>query len=255
MNSKFPPHFCAIFLFLLSSCNVYKQDIMFRLEEGASAIQKSVDMAERNYVIQEDDLLTIDVFTNDGERIIDPDFELMQGVPLNNQNFLEFNYLVQIDGQTKFPMVGKVDLKGMTIDEAETVLEELYNHYYKDVFVKMAFENKRVVVLGAPGGQVIPLANQNMTLVEILALSGGVEFGAKVHNVRIIRGPLANPTVFEIDLNTVEGMKQSVVPVEPGDIIYVEPWRRPFFEVLRDFTPIFQATTSVIALAVLIRTL
>ncbi|MDW3194137.1 MAG: polysaccharide biosynthesis/export family protein [Cytophagales bacterium] len=228
---------------------------MFRLDEGASALQKSVDMAERNYVIQEDDLLTIDVFTNDGERIIDPDFELMRDVPLNNQNLLTFNYLVQIDGQTKLPMIGKVDLKGMTIDEAETKLEELYNHFYKDVFVKLAFENKRVIVLGAPGGQVIPLVNQNMTLVEILALSGGVEFGAKVHNVRIVRGPLSSPTVFEIDLNTVDGMRQSVIPIEPGDIIYVEPWRRPFFEVLRDLSPVFQASTSVVALVVLIRTL
>ena len=228
---------------------------MFRLEEGASTLQKSVEIAERNYVIQEDDLLTIDVFTNDGERIVDPDFELQQGIGINAQNFIQFNYLVQIDGQTKFPMIGKVVLEGMTIDEAETLLEERYNQFYKDVFVKLAFSNKRVVVLGAPGGQVIPLVNQNITLVEVLALSGGVEFGSKVHNVRIIRGPLSNPDVFEIDLNTVEGMKKSIVPIEPGDIIYVEPWRRPFFEALRDFTPVFQASTSIIALVVLISTL
>lgn len=255
MNCKIPPYFCFIFLLFLSSCNVYKQDIMFRLDEGASALQKSVEMAERNYVIQVDDLLTIDVFTNDGERIVDPDFELQQGAGMNAQNMVQFNYLVQVDGQTKLPMVGKVDLEGMTIDEAETVLEKLYTEFYKDVFVKLAFDNKRVIVLGSAGGQVIPLTNQNMTLVEVLALSGGVEFGAKVHNIRVIRGHLSNPTVFEIDLNTVEGMKGSIVPIEPGDIIYVEPWRRPFFEVLRDFNPVFQATTSVIALVVLIRTL
>lgn len=255
MNSKIPPHSFLILFLFLSSCNIYKQDIMFRLEEGASALQNSVDMAERNYVIQIDDLLTVDVFTNDGERIIDPDFELQQGIGLNNQSFLNFNYLVQIDGEVKLPLIGKINLEGLTIDIAEKVLEERYNEFYKDVFVKLSFGNKRVVMLGATGGQVIPLINQNMTLIEVLALSGGVDFGAKAHNIRVIRGPLSNPTVFEINLNTVEGMKQSIVPIEPGDIIYVEPWRRPFFEALRDITPVLTATTSIIAFVVLINNL
>ena len=209
-------------------------------------------MAERNYVIQVDDLLSLDVFTNDGERIIDPDFELQQVAGINNQNAIEFNYLVQIDGQADLPMIGKVKLEGLTIDRAETILEGLYNEFYKDVFVRLAFTNKRVILLGATGGQVIPLVNQNMTLVEVLALSGGLEFGAKSHNIRVIRGPLSNPTVFEVNLNTVEGMKQSVIAIEPGDIIYVEPWRRPFFEVLRDISPVLSATTSIIAFVVLI---
>lgn len=255
MNSKIPPHsFLVLFLFL-SSCNIYKQDIMFRLEEGASALQKSVETAERNYVIQINDLITVDVFTNDGERIVDPDFELQQGIGINNQNTTQFNYLVQIDGRADLPMVGKINLEGLTIDEGETVLEELYNEFYKDVFVKLAFSNKRVVLLGAAGGQVIPLINQNMTLLEVLALSGGIDFGAKAHNIRVIRGPLSNPTVFEINLNTVQGMQQSIVPMEPGDIIYVEPWRRPFFEALRDISPVLSATTSIIAFVVLINNL
>lgn len=253
MNSKIFPHSFLIFILFLSSCNLYKQDIMFRLDEEASALQQSVEMAERNYVIQIDDLLSIEVFTNDGERLIDPDFELQQNIiPNNNQNFLNFNYLVQINGQTKFPMVGKVDLEGLTIDEAETILEERYNEFYKDVFVKLSFDNKRAIILGATGGQVIPLINQNMTLVEVLALAGGVEFGARAHNIRIIRGPLSNPAVFEVNLNTVEGMRQSIIPIEPGDIIYVEPWRRPFFEAMRDITPVLSATTSLIAFVLLI---
>lgn len=255
MNSKIPPNSFFFLLLFLSSCNIYKQDIMFRLDEGASSLQKSVEMAERNYVIQSDDLITVDVFTNDGERIIDPDFALQQGIGLNNQNFINFKYLVQIDGTADLPMIGKINLEGMTIDEAETALEGLYNKFYKDVFVKLAFNNKRVVMLGTAGGQVIPLDNQNMTLVEVLALSGGLEFGAKSQNIRIIRGPLSNPTVFEVNLNTVEGMKTSIIPVEPGDIIYVEPWRRPFFEALRDITPVLSATTSIIAFVVLVNNL
>ena len=228
---------------------------MFGLEEGAGALQQSVTSAERNYIIQVDDLLSVNLFTNDGERIIDPEFELQQGGGAGQQTRLNFNYLVQTDGAVKLPLLGKINLMGLTIDEGEKKLEVLYNVFYKDAFVKLAFENKRVILIGASGGQIIPLTNQNMSLVEVLALSGGVDFGAKAHNIRILRGPLSNPVVFEVNLNTVAGMRQSIVPIEPGDIIYVEPWRRPFFEALRDITPVLSATTSIIAFVLLINNL
>lgn len=259
MNSSVRSYF-SFFLVLImaSSCNVYKQDIMFRTGKEAGALQQSVDFAERNYVIQVDDLLTIDVFTNDGERIIDPDFELQQNIGVV-QNQRQFNYLVQIDGEIKLPLIGKVHLEGLTIDEAEKKLERLFNNFYKDSFVKLSFQNKRVIVLGALGGQLIPLTNQNTSLVEVIAIAGGITFGAKSHNIRLIRGPLSDPQVFKVNLNSIDGMKQSIIPVEPGDIIYVEPWRRPFFEALRDAAPVLSATTAVtsgvVAIILLIRSL
>ena len=261
MNRSIPPPiFYVLSLFLVTSCKVYKQDIMFQAEEDALSIQQSVNFAERNYLIQVDDLLRIDVFTNDGERIIDPNFELQQNIPQQIQNQRRFNYLVQIDGEIKLPMIGKIPIAGLTIDEAEKKLERLFDKFYKNSFVKLAFENKRVVVLGGVnGGQLIPLTNQNMTLVEVIALAGGVNFGSKAHNIRLIRGKLSNPTVFQINLSTIDGMKQSIVPVEPGDIIYVEPWRRPFFEGFKDVAPILSTTTaitsSVVAIILLIRSL
>ena len=45
---------------------------MFKLPEGFE-VNQQIDMAERNYVIQKNDYLEIDVFTNKGERIIDPE--------------------------------------------------------------------------------------------------------------------------------------------------------------------------------------
>ena len=212
----------------LFSCRVYKQDIMFQLEEDEAALAAEVARIERNYVIQTDDILTVDIFTNGGERIIDPNFELMEA-NMQNQNRFQFNYLVQQDGYVKLPVLGKVRVDSLTIDEAEAVFEEAFDEYYKGSFVKLAFANKRVTVLGSAGNVMIPLTNENMTLPEILALSGGVNYGSKAHNIRIIRGDLTNPQVFVVNLNTIQGMMNSIIPIEPNDIIYVEPWRRPFF--------------------------
>jgi polysaccharide export outer membrane protein len=112
-----------------------------------------------------------------------------------------------------------------------------------------------VVVLGAGGGAVIPLQNENTNLIEVLALYGGLEAGAKADKIRLLRGDLNNPFVYKIDLSTVAGMQSSIIQIEPGDIIYIEPWRRPWLEGFKDFSPILGLTTSALTLIVVIQNL
>ena len=44
---------------------------MFQVPEGAQ-LKQQIDMAEKTYLIQKYDYLELEVFTNSGERIIDP---------------------------------------------------------------------------------------------------------------------------------------------------------------------------------------
>ncbi|MBV6642041.1 MAG: polysaccharide biosynthesis/export family protein [Cyclobacteriaceae bacterium] len=247
-----------LIIFLLFGCKAYKQDILFRLDDQFTSadLSEAVSRANSNYELQTDDRLRVEVFTNEGERLIDPNFELMD--QQNNQMVQQrtrYEYLIQADGSVKLPMVGKKNLTGLTIDEAEKILEQGYKEHYVDPFVKLSVINRRVIVLGANGGQVIPIENENTSIVEVLALYGGLNLGAKAHNIKLIRGDLSNPQVFQIDLATLHGMKSSVVAVESEDIIYVEPWRRPWLESLRDVTPILGLTTSVLTLIVVIQNL
>ncbi|MEL7148554.1 MAG: polysaccharide biosynthesis/export family protein, partial [Bacteroidota bacterium] len=156
---------------LLSSCKLYKQDVMFQLDEDFSptALAQAVKAAQANYKIQPNDYLSLDVYSNDGELIIDPNFELLKEInPQANQVLGEIQYLVQFDGRVKLPMVGMVNIAGLTIQEAEAKLEKLYDASYKNTFVKIAYLNKRVFVLGANGGQVVSLANDNMSVIEAI---------------------------------------------------------------------------------------
>ncbi len=248
---------CVVFL---SSCKVYKQDIMFRLDDNFTEedLSEPVKKAEENYLIQVNDYIELNLFTNDGERIIDPNPEIFSGNNnLNNRlnSRQQFEYLVQVDGVVKLPVVDRVNLAGLTVNEAEIVLQNVYNEFYKDCFVKIKVNNRRVVLLGANGGQVILLENENVTLAEVLALYGGLSLGAKANNIKLIRGDLTNPMVYQMDLTTIDGMRSTIIKVEPGDIIYVEPWRRPWLAGLRDVSPILSITSSVIAFFLLIQSI
>jgi polysaccharide export outer membrane protein len=226
---------------------------MFKLdEEDLSFLSGEIAVAEKNYRIQANDILEVRIFTNKGERIIDPNFELQQEGQRNMQNREQPEFLVLDNGQVKLPMLGFVALGGMTIERAEIFLEEQYSNYYIEPFVRIRYLNKRIIVLGAPGGQVVPLANESISLIEVIAMAGGIDESGKAHNIRLIRGDLHSPEVFLIDLSTVKGMRSAMLDVRPGDIVYIEPTREIVTEALRDVAVIFGTVTSVITLLVLL---
>lgn len=247
--------FRLVLLILSSSglwgCAVYKKNIMLKTPEDfkSAPITNDILKAERNYVIQKNDLLHLEVYSNKGERIIDPNPQLSQqnaGKPEDEHP--EVKYLVELNGNVKFPVVGEMHMEGLTLRQGEAILQAEFEEYYKDAFVVLNYLNKRVIVLGAVGGQVIPLTNQNMTLAEILALAKGLPNDSKADNLRILR----DDKVFLVDLSTVAGFQAGNMIMEAGDIIYVEPVRKPFAEGLRDYAALFSLFISTLSLIIVL---
>lgn len=238
-------YFSLVIGAFLCSCVSYKQNIMFK---DAGSLQKEIRNAGTNYIIQKNDHLKLEVFTSRGERLIDPDLKLVEGASQNQMFRTETEYFVDHTGTVKFPMLGEIKLEGLTIRQAEEILQKEYARFYLEPYVILDFLNKRVIVLGAPGGQVIPLTNENTRLTEVLALAKGIDNNAKAHNIRIIRGD----EVFVADLTTIEGYNKGNIIIESGDIVYVEPVRKPLIEGIRDYGPIFSLITSVATLIVVI---
>lgn len=271
---------------LLASCATTKysrQRTMFQLTEGADGkvdtarLRRAVNRTSRNYRIKPNDFLSVRVYTNKGEALIDPNnylqFSSTGGAAATGGSSRpasasggarsigtgaggnSTDYLVQADGRVRLPLVGEVSLTGLTLLQADSVLTIQYDTYYKQSFVRTTVTNNRVIVLGASGGQVIPLNNDNMNLLEVLALAGGIDattagvgarYGGRVDNIRIIRGDLKNPQVQFIDLSTLEGMRRGNLQVEPNDVIYIQPVRRPFLEGLTDAAPAIGVFGSVL---------
>jgi polysaccharide biosynthesis/export protein len=237
-----------VFGVFVCSCSSYKQNIMFKTADYA-ALAKERQAAESNYVIRKNDVLALEIYTNQGQRIIDPNQESFKESPGQPNATLESpKYLVDKDGIVKLPWLDSLKLEGLAIRQAEEILEKEYIKLYQEPFVILKVTNKRVTVLGSPGGKVVPLVNENIRLTEVLALAGGINTDGKAGNIRILRGN----QVFVADFSTVEGYLRDNLYIQSGDIIYVEPVRRPFLEGLRDYGPLFSLITGLATLAILI---
>jgi polysaccharide biosynthesis/export protein len=263
-NKNLFPLICLFFCGnLMSSCRLYNQNILFKsngdLISDKALLAKMA--AEQSYLIQHFDRLQFRVFSNEGQEI-----KWIAGLegtnggintgtigtntttPTNPQTGNAGNvgatgamgagsftsFTLQPDGKVYLPMVGDVELYGKTARQADSILSIKFNKFYNGSYVRTQFLNKRVIVLKGGVGQVVPLFNENTTLIEILAQTGGVPNDIRAKNIRLIRGDLENPNVFVIDLSTIEGMKRVNLLLKPNDIVYLEPVRKTFLESLSD---------------------
>jgi polysaccharide biosynthesis/export protein len=225
---------------------------MFKVSEG-TALSLKADAAEKNYVIQKNDLLELQVFAHKGEMLVDPGMDPVQSQSPGTQSTQSNRptYLVEQDGTVRFPKIAPLKVEGLTIRQAQEILEKEYEASFVNSFVILKFANKRVIVLGSPGGQVIPLLNENTTLAEVLALSKGISNEGKANNIRVIRGD----KIMVADLSTFAGYQKNNIVIQSGDIVYIEPIRRPFAESFREYGPVISMITSIGTLVVVIITL
>ncbi|MDB5273693.1 MAG: periplasmic protein involved in polysaccharide export [Chitinophagaceae bacterium] len=239
----------------MSSCvrNEYR---LFRTDQSFmnDSIQKVLKEDKTPiFTIRKNDIIELNVYSSKGERIIDPDQEYLMASKNNVSPLTKTEqYLVQKDGSVFLPMVGKVYLEGLYVTVADSLLSTRYNEFYKDSYVKTHLINKRIIVIGPAGAKVIKLENENVNLVEAMALYGGLNENMRTDRIRLLRGNLSNPDVQLINLSTIDGMRKAQHKLLPGDIIYIEPIKRVFRETMTDILPAISLTVSLLTLLVLI---
>lgn len=240
---------------LLSGCvrNEYR---LFRTDQNLLNDSIQAVLKENNpiFTIHKNDIIELSVYSNKGERIIDPDQEYASSsstgsnaVPSKTEQ-----YFVQRDGTVFLPMVGRVGLEGLSLRETDSLLSSRYNVFYNGAYVKTRIVNKRVIVIGPTGAKVIKLENEDVNLIEAMALYGGLNDNMRTDKIRLIRGDLVNPDVQVIDLSNIIGMRKAQSKLLPGDIIYIQPIKRVFRETMTDILPIVSLAVSLLTLMILI---
>ena len=104
-----------------------------------------------------------------------PNQELV--APFNVVRDTKGGYLVDVDGNIDFPVLGKMHVAGLTrLQLQDTIIARLTRGgYLDDPFVVVRFNTFKIFFIGAGGGKVINVPNERCTFLEALALSGGLD--------------------------------------------------------------------------------
>lgn len=221
------------------SCRTINSNEMFKTE--AEFKYSEFKPSEKEYKIQPFDKLDVKVFANDGFKLVDVSQTTVQMQT-------SMSYSVEYDGLVKLPTIGRVQIAGQTIREAEKLLENKYKEFFVDPFILISVTNKRIIVFsgGSAAGKVLPLNNENYTLIEAIAESGGITDFSKSHKIKLLRGDLNNPEVFLFSVRDLKDMKSANFLLQANDIIYVESRPKYASRVISEISPYIGLLTSAL---------
>lgn len=248
----------------LAGCDVLYPSLMLKTPKDYKFAELHDSTSSTNYRISRNDFLNMRLFSQDGQHIIDLTNTSENGTSSaggsggggsSSAVNTGVDYLVQADGTVKLPVIGNMQVMGLNIRQATEMLEQKYSQFFIKPYILMSVDNRRVIVFpGDPGtARVIPLINNNTTVIEALALAGGLTEAGKAKEIKLIRGDPANPEVYLFDLSKIEGIKEGNTILQANDIIYVTPQRRPSLALLERITPFLTAITTILLTYAVIR--
>jgi polysaccharide export outer membrane protein len=231
---------------VLSSCSINK-NIMFQTDTEYEFKKPDLDSTNKEYKLAPFDYITISLFTGDGAMILEYTTSGIERQP--NYGGFDLFYILDKDGEVDLPVLGKTKLAGMSIPDAQKFLESKFINY-NDPFCLVRVLNRRVMVFTGEGsvGAVVPLANQNISVLEAIALAGGIRERGNASKVKLIRGKNGANEVYRLNLSTIEGVESAKMIVQAGDIIYVEPVPQITNEFVKDIAPLVSLVSSTLIL-------
>lgn len=134
-------------------------------------------------------------------------------------------------GQVFLPYIGQIDLSGKSQERARAAIEEAYVKVTPSAQVQLRSvegrQSSASVVGGVSNPGSYPLSDSGVTVLDMLALSGGVPETVKNPQVRLQRGN----TTYGISLDRVMKDTALNVPVQGGDRLFVESDERYFLSL------------------------
>lgn len=267
MKQAFVPFIITAFLF--TSCSAPQYSGISYGENIPAFLHDTIE-----YRIHPGDQLTVQSFNNLGSVIFEntPD---MGGSAANRAQVPQFEVWVEQDGEVVLPRAGRVNVVGLTEEEAAEVVERAYSTTINDPAFYVNVSSQRVKVLGAVYNQgMYPLPRENQTLGEVLSMAGGVNFEQLGKQLVLIRGGIpggpgaagdtsangiaqgGTPMLFDLDIHNLADPALTNIVIHSNDVVYLPPARAVVSAAkVRNLSAFIQPVLLVLNSIILINTL
>ena len=197
---------------------------------------EDIDFARSEYLydarIMPKDILTITVNT------VNPDaaapFNLTVPTSFNNQTRSTYSqpilqtYLVDNQGFIDYPVIGRLEVGGLTKSMCEKLLHDKIKPYLNEAetpVVTVRMSNYKISVLGEvnrPG--MFTVSNEKINILEALAQAGDLTIYGVRNKIKLIREDAkGRKEIHTINLNDANIINSPYYYLQQNDIVYVEP--------------------------------
>lgn len=218
--------FALLIMSLLASC-VSKRSINYMHDGSLSNTSKLFPNRKFEYRIQVNDVLSMRVLGLDdaNSRLFNVE-AIGASLSLNDAALYVNGFSVDKTGNLQLPSVGKVKVQGLTVGEAQDLLQKKINDYFANATVILKLVSFRVSVLGEvqrPGTYFV--YNNQITLLEALAQAGGPTGMGDKRHVTLMRQSDQGTQALYLDLSITEVLSSEYYYLLPNDVVYVPALR------------------------------
>lgn len=212
---------CLCVAAIADSCTTSKQILYFQDIDTAE-----IDRIVANYepVIKRDDILKI-IVSGPDKLVVQP-YNLTLGdvssYSSSSPENVTLQYHVDKDGFIDFPVLGKINVLGMTRQDLVDYLTDELSKEIKDPVVYVSFANFKVTVLGevrSPG--TYNVTSERITILQALGMAGDLNLTARRDGIILIRDENGLNTHIKIDLKTSDILSSPYFYLQQNDVLYV----------------------------------
>ena len=146
------------------------------------------------------------------------------GNAAGNANLYLNGYNVDENGFIELPIIGKVQVKDMTVAEIQEEVQKLMNEYLKETTISVKLGIFNLTILGEvnkPGQYQVYQSDIN--IFQAIALAGNATDFANKSNIKIVHQTPKGSQIAKININDADVLSSPEYYLKPNDIIYVEP--------------------------------
>lgn len=214
----------GVFCVLMSSCATKESIVLFQDDEQKDAqnTSENVSYLYEKGTIQKNDILKVSVSALDMMSVAAFVTDNIQA--RTPQQFLLDGFKVNENGKINLPLVGEVEVLGLTLNQASVFIQRELSKSIIDPIVNLNFLNFRFTILGEvnnPG--TFTVYNPKINLIQALGLAGDITITGKRNNIKLIREVGGTMTTTIIDLTKSDFIGTDVFYLQKDDIIYIEP--------------------------------
>ena len=147
------------------------------------------------------------------------------GVSVQTPQEEEKGYLVDKNGDIDFPVLGKINVAGTTLNDLKLEIERLLKEkpYIQDPLVFVEFLNFQITMLGHIKAGNYIFKSGNVTLLEALAEAQDIEQTGVIKDVWVIRTVRGQRKLYTVNMKSKSLYDSPVYYLQQNDLIYVKP--------------------------------